>query len=187
MHDRHCDPVFKAWLIGHQSAGHGLLKPGGISIAAGWKNWTWKRYRIKFKLPRSWKVTKNNRNSFIAKGPGAVMKIGPWRGRSATARSVATKALNSYSIIRNRRVLRRKTLRKGNSGLNRYMLYGKAKYNGRGSSNGKPVRFGIVGMPVSLIATVVVSLMTEEPDAETQAMVDEVRDPTGPTILSQEH
>ncbi|MGI9406139.1 MAG: sodium:solute symporter family protein [Hyphomicrobiaceae bacterium] len=49
------------------------------------------------------------------------------------------------------------------------------------------LRFGIVGMPVSLIAMVVVSLMTEEPDAEMQAMVDETRDPTGPAILSQEH
>lgn len=45
------------------------------------------------------------------------------------------------------------------------------------------LRFGIIGMPVSLIATVVVSLMTVEPDAETQAMVDEVRNPSGDTIL----
>lgn len=45
------------------------------------------------------------------------------------------------------------------------------------------LRFGIVGMPVSLIAMVVVSLMTAEPDAETQAMVDEVRNPSGDTIL----
>jgi len=45
------------------------------------------------------------------------------------------------------------------------------------------LRFGIIGMPVSLIATVVVSLMTAEPDAETQAMVDEVRNPSGDTIL----
>ena len=45
------------------------------------------------------------------------------------------------------------------------------------------LRFGMIGMPVSLIAMVVVSLMTEEPDAETQAMVDEVRIPSGKTIL----
>jgi len=49
------------------------------------------------------------------------------------------------------------------------------------------LRFAMIGMPVSLIAMVVVSLMTAEPDAETQAMVDEVRDPTGETILSAEH
>ena len=42
-------------------------------------------------------------------------------------------------------------------------------------------------MPVSLVAMVVVNLMTEAPDAETQAMVDEVRDPTGPSILAETH
>ena len=39
------------------------------------------------------------------------------------------------------------------------------------------LRFAIIGMPVSLISMVAVSLMTQEPDAETQAMVDEIRDP----------
>ena len=49
------------------------------------------------------------------------------------------------------------------------------------------LRFGMIGMPVSLVAMVVVSLATEAPDAETQAMVDEIRDPTGQTILGQTH
>ena len=49
------------------------------------------------------------------------------------------------------------------------------------------LRFGIVGMPVSLIAMVVVSLATEAPDAEIQAMVDEVRIPSGETILGKQH
>jgi cation/acetate symporter len=49
------------------------------------------------------------------------------------------------------------------------------------------IRFGIIGMPVSLVAMVVVSLMTPEPDAETQAMVDETRLPSGETILGQAH
>jgi cation/acetate symporter len=34
---------------------------------------------------------------------------------------------------------------------------------------------------------VVVSLMTPAPDAETQAMIDEVRIPTGETILASSH
>ena len=46
------------------------------------------------------------------------------------------------------------------------------------------LRFGIIGMPVSLVAMVVVSLMTRAPDAEMQAMVDETRVPTGKTILA---
>jgi cation/acetate symporter len=49
------------------------------------------------------------------------------------------------------------------------------------------LRFGMIGMPVSLVAMVAVSLMTPEPDAETQRMVDEVRIPTGGTILAQTH
>jgi cation/acetate symporter len=45
------------------------------------------------------------------------------------------------------------------------------------------LRFGIIGMAVSLVAMVAVTLMTREPDAAMQAMVDETRDPTGPTII----
>mgnify|MGYP003334402925 CR=1 FL=1 len=49
------------------------------------------------------------------------------------------------------------------------------------------LRFGIIGASVSLIAMVVVSLMTPEPDKATQKMVDEVRIPSGKTILSGTH
>ena len=50
-----------------------------------------------------------------------------------------------------------------------------------------PLRFGMIGMPVSLVAMVVVTLMTKEPDAETQAMVDDMRIPKGETVLSMKH
>ena len=49
------------------------------------------------------------------------------------------------------------------------------------------LRFGIIGMPVSLVAMVVVSLMTAEPDEETQRMVDEIRIPKGETVLASSH
>ncbi|MGJ3260283.1 MAG: sodium:solute symporter family protein [Rhodospirillales bacterium] len=49
------------------------------------------------------------------------------------------------------------------------------------------LRFGIIGAGASLIAMVVVTLATPEPDAETQAMVDEVRVPSGDAILGQTH
>ena len=49
------------------------------------------------------------------------------------------------------------------------------------------LRFGIIGMPVSLVAQVAVTLMTPAPDAETQRMVDEVRVPSGAAILAQTH
>ena len=49
------------------------------------------------------------------------------------------------------------------------------------------LRFGVIGAAVSLIAMVVVSLATAEPDEETQRMVDEVRIPKGKTILDSTH
>ncbi len=49
------------------------------------------------------------------------------------------------------------------------------------------LRFGIIGASASLISMVAVTLMTKEPDAETQAMVDEVRIPSGNTILGSSH
>ncbi len=45
------------------------------------------------------------------------------------------------------------------------------------------LRFGIVGAAASLVSMVVVTLLTKAPDAETQAMVDEVRIPKGDTVL----
>lgn len=49
------------------------------------------------------------------------------------------------------------------------------------------LRFGMIGMSVSLVAMIVVSLMTEEPDEETQAMVDATRIPKGEAILASTH
>jgi cation/acetate symporter len=49
------------------------------------------------------------------------------------------------------------------------------------------LRFGIVGVVASGVAMVVVTLLTKEPDRETQAMVDEVRVPSGMSILSSQH
>ena len=49
------------------------------------------------------------------------------------------------------------------------------------------LRFGIIGMPVSLVCMVVVSLMTAEPDKETQDMVDATRIPRGESVLASSH
>ncbi len=45
--------------------------------------------------------------------------------------------------------------------------------------------FGIVGAAVSLVSMIVVSLLTAAPDAATQKMVDDVRVPSGKTVLAQ--
>jgi len=49
------------------------------------------------------------------------------------------------------------------------------------------IRFGIIGMPVSLICMIVVSLLTPAPSAEIQKMVDDTRIPSGETILGSSH
>ena len=65
-----------------------------------------------------------------------------------------------------------------------YMVYTKAMEPWIGIDH---LRFGIIGAGASLIAMVAVTLMTKEPDAETQAMVDEVRIPRGATVLASTH
>merc|ERR1712072_289185 len=47
--------------------------------------------------------------------------------------------------------------------------------------------FGIFGSAVSLVSMVVVSLMTSAPNAATQRMVDDVRVPSGKSILGKQH
>ena len=49
------------------------------------------------------------------------------------------------------------------------------------------LRFGVVGMTVSLLLTVGVSLLTAPPDEETQRMVDQIRIPRGGTVLAAKH
>jgi cation/acetate symporter len=44
------------------------------------------------------------------------------------------------------------------------------------------LRFGMIGMPVSLILMVVVSKATEAPDEETMKMVDSIRIPKGQVV-----
>ncbi|HXW09203.1 MAG TPA: VC_2705 family sodium/solute symporter, partial [Steroidobacteraceae bacterium] len=45
------------------------------------------------------------------------------------------------------------------------------------------IRFGVVGVTASAIAMIVVTLLTPAPSEETQRMVDDVRVPTGDTII----
>ncbi|MGI9310424.1 MAG: sodium:solute symporter family protein [bacterium] len=67
-----------------------------------------------------------------------------------------------------------------------YLWYVAPQFNGGDPWLGiDHLRFGIIGMPVSLVAMVLVTLATAEPDAETQAMVDEIRVPRGDTVLGQ--
>ena len=69
-----------------------------------------------------------------------------------------------------------------------YLIYVYPKFMGNAPWLGiDHLRFGIIGASVCLVVMVVVSLMTEEPDKATQQMVDEVRIPSGKTILGKQH
>ena len=69
-----------------------------------------------------------------------------------------------------------------------YLIYVYPKFMGNAPWLGiDHLRFGIIGASVCLVVMVVVSLMTEEPDKATQKMVDEVRVPSGKTILGKQH
>ena len=61
-------------------------------------------------------------------------------------------------------------------------------YNGGAEILGlNHLRFGIVGTACSLVAMVVVTLMTPAPSEEIQKMVDETRNPSGKSILGSQH
>ncbi len=69
-----------------------------------------------------------------------------------------------------------------------YLVYVYPKFMGNPAWLGiDHLRFGIIGASVCLIVMVVVSLMTPEPDEATQKMVDELRVPSGKTILGKQH
>ncbi len=69
-----------------------------------------------------------------------------------------------------------------------YLIYVYPKFMGNPAWLGiDHLRFGIIGASVCLVVMVVVSLMTPEPDKATQKMVDEVRIPSGRTILGKQH
>ena len=69
-----------------------------------------------------------------------------------------------------------------------YLIYVYPKFMGNPAWLGiDHLRFGLIGAPVCLVVMVVVSLMTKEPDAATQRMVDEVRVPSGKSILGRQH
>ena len=69
-----------------------------------------------------------------------------------------------------------------------YLIYVYPKFMGNPAWLGiDHLRFGIIGASVCLVVMVVVSLMTPEPDEATQKMVDELRVPSGKTILGRQH
>ena len=104
---------------------------------------------------------------FAASGLFFPLVLGVWWKRANTAGAIAG-MLGGF----------------GAGSLYLYLVYSKTMTPWLGIDD---IRFGIIGMAVSLVAMVVVSLATKEPSKEIQDMVDEVRVPSGRTILTAGH
>lgn len=115
-----------------------LAKPQPVEAG----NWNWKKFRLKMWLPTGMKPTKNNRNSFIAKGMGIVLKIKPWKSRSMTSKKAALYGYNSYSIVKRKRIVFEK--RMGKRGAFTYILMG------QGIAQGRPAYFAVIGLSSKL-------------------------------------
>jgi len=126
----------------------GVIFTANPSESISFKKMNWKSYNIKFQVPRHWKITRSDGKAFIAKGDGVVMAIYPKKYSSHTAKSIAKRAYYGYPVIGYKRIHRQKYLAKGNTGLNRYIIFGSAKYTYKRPAGfyGRPVQFGIIGM-----------------------------------------
>jgi hypothetical protein len=102
------------------------------------KTWNWKRYRLRMWLPAGMKVTRNNAQYFIAKGRGLVLKVKPWKSAGGTSVSAARYGVNSYKIIKSKRVTWKKRIR--TPGAFSYAMLGD------GIVEGRRAYFAVIGL-----------------------------------------
>ncbi len=106
------------------------------------KPWTWKSYKVKFKLPYNWKVKKSSGYVFIAKGPDDVtIKIKPLT-YIKDARGAAKYGFNTYSVVKQRKIISQNSMSRDRSGLKRYIIFGE----GKSSRTYSPIYCGIIGL-----------------------------------------
>lgn len=113
----------------------------GISLQARTAeagDWNWKKYRLKVWLPTGMSPTRNNADSFIAKGRGIVLKVKPWKSRRTTSKKAAMYGYSTYTIIKGRRILSEH--RVGKAGAFTHVLLG------QGVAQGRPAYFAVIGM-----------------------------------------
>ena len=107
--------------------------------------WTWKQYKLKFKLPSTWTVKDNGANGkFKAVGKAVSMNIVPWRDASRTAKDVALAAYRSSSSIKGKRITRQEYVAGSHGGLKEYLIVAEGWQNQNGKR--RKVRIGIIGM-----------------------------------------
>ncbi len=117
-----------------------MLLPS-YSFSQSMRNWTWRPYKVKFKMPYNWKAKKSTGYVFIAKGPNDVtMKIKPL-SYIRTAKKAAEYGMKTYSVVKSKRVQRRRYLRSA-AGMTRYVIIG----SGKSSRSRSPINFGVIGL-----------------------------------------
>ncbi len=118
-----------------------VLASAGSLFAEATQTWRWAPHRVKFDLPKSFKVKMNNKDTFIAKGEHDVtIKIQTITAEDAKA--AAENGYNSYTVVLDKQILQQRELSADASGLTRYMIYG----TGKSSRTKSPAKFGIVGL-----------------------------------------
>ena len=121
--------------------GTAFFLPSRSLQAQRMKNWTWKSQNLRFQLPANWKIKRNTATVFIAKGPNNVtIKIAPAHQR--TAIRAARYGLNTYRVILRKRIIQKKYISSGGTGLMRYITFG----TGQENKYRRPVNFGIIGL-----------------------------------------
>ena len=109
--------------------------------------WNFDKYKIAFRIPKKWKITQ--KNGFIAtSSKGVVLKISSVTNKNATAQSIANMTYIDYKFLKEKKILRKKNLWKIESGLEKYVIAGKAIFGLKKPViyKNKPVFFGIVGI-----------------------------------------
>ena len=108
-------------------------------MAAGWKQWNWTAYKVKFRLPATWVVGKNDQAQFYAyEKAGMSVRITPWKDKKLNAQQVAMNGYGRTSSIQNKNVDKQESLGSHN-GFDFYLMIG------NGVQKGKKVKFAMLG------------------------------------------
>lgn len=112
------------------------------SFSQEMKNWNWDSYKIKFQLPTDWVVKESSGTDFIAKGPDDVtIRIKPLT-YIRDSKGAAKYGFDTYDVVLDRSIKSQSTLASGDSGLERYIIFGE----GKSSATRSPIFCGVIGL-----------------------------------------
>ncbi|EAY26654.1 hypothetical protein [Microscilla marina] len=118
----------------------GLFLAQTNAHAQAMKPWSWKKYKIKWKMPSNWNAKDKGGRSgkFTAAGGGVSFRLKPWRDASASAKQVAMRAYRGATSVQRKRIISQQYMT-SKGGLKKYMILAE------GWQKGKKVRIGIMG------------------------------------------